>query len=124
MYVKNDTTYAEAGCYLIKKNASEISFQSIGKKDEFNEVKFSLPLKISIIDDIIFLESVAIKVESFSKKHIKTHIIKMRYSNDDQIAIILNKDESEKDKISYNRMQMWRRFADDLAIRTVEQLNK
>jgi hypothetical protein len=48
----------------------------------------------------------------------------MRYSNDDQIAIILNKDESEKDKISYNRMQMWRRFADDLAIRTVEQLNK
>ena len=45
----------------------------------------------------------------------KTIIIKWRYSNDDQIAIMLNKDESEEDLERYNRMQSWREWASTLS---------
>ena len=45
----------------------------------------------------------------------KTKIIKWRYSNDDQIAILINKDDSEEDIIKYNRMQEWREYAAKLA---------
>ncbi len=47
----------------------------------------------------------------------KTAIIKWRYTNDDQLAIILNKDESEEDALRYSRMQEWRNWAADFAKR-------
>lgn len=45
----------------------------------------------------------------------KSSIIKKRYSNDDQIAIMLNRYDSEEDELRYDRMMQWREFAADLA---------
>lgn len=45
-----------------------------------------------------------------SYAYIKTFIIKLHYSNDDQIAIMLNNDE---DKM--NEMQEWREYATTIA---------
>lgn len=53
----------------------------------------------------------------------KTYIIHWRYSNDDQLAILLNKDESEEDKERYNKMQEWREYASKLARKIVEVTN-
>lgn len=50
----------------------------------------------------------------------KTTIIKWRYSNDDQIAIMLNKDESEEDLERYNKMQEWREWASTLSKKIIE----
>lgn len=47
----------------------------------------------------------------------KTTIVKWRYTNDDQLAIILNKDESDEDAERYSRMQEWRNWASDFAKR-------
>ena len=54
---------------------------------------------------------------------IKTKIIKMKYSNDDQIAIILNKDNSAEDLELYNKMQNWRDWAGEFAREVVKLLN-
>ncbi len=50
----------------------------------------------------------------------KTAIIKWRYTNDDQLAIILNKDESDDDTLRYKRMQEWRDWAATLAKKIIE----
>ena len=42
-------------------------------------------------------------------------MIKKRYSNDDQIAIMLNAQLSEEDKIYYDKMQEWREFSGYIA---------
>lgn len=38
-------------------------------------------------------------------------MIKKQYSNDDQIAIMLNAQLSEEDKMYYDKMQEWRKFS-------------
>jgi hypothetical protein len=53
----------------------------------------------------------------------KRSIITSRYSNDDQIAIILNKEDSDLDLIKYNRMMKWREFASVLANKIINLSN-
>jgi hypothetical protein len=53
----------------------------------------------------------------------KRSIITSRYSNDDQIAIILNKEDSDLDRIKYDRMMKWREFASLLAKKIIETIN-
>ena len=115
MYKKNDITFAEAGNYLKRRAASEISFQAEGESSEFEEVKIAYPYEITVMGDILLFDGIAILAEEMSKKAIKMHIVKMRYTNDDQIAVMLNKDDSEEDRLSFERMQAWRKFADDVA---------
>ena len=38
-------------------------------------------------------------------------MIKTRYSNDDQIALMLNEASSEEDKFYFSKMQEWRDWA-------------
>lgn len=57
-----------------------------------------------------------IKPFNASYADIKTAIIKLKYSNDDQIALILNyQDDPEKYYEAYNEMQNWRDKASKLA---------
>ena len=42
-------------------------------------------------------------------------MIKKQYSNDDQMAIMLNAQLSEEDKVYYNKMQEWREFSGYIA---------
>lgn len=57
-----------------------------------------------------------IKPFNASYTDIKTTIIKLKYSNDDQIALILNyQDNPEKYYEAYNEMQNWRDKASELA---------
>ena len=51
---------------------------------------------------------------------LKTQVIKMRYSNDDQIAIILNKDEDAEHATDFQRMQEWREYASNVARKIME----
>ena len=53
--------------------------------------------------------------ETMDYKGIKAAIIKVKYSNDDQIAIILNREDSQEDEARYQEMQRWREFAAGVA---------
>ena len=85
-----------------------------------NEVK-GVPTPIKIVDEGSGFYSIqgVLKVKFYFSKSdyatVKTEMIKKRYSNDDQIAIMLNAQLSEEDKIYYDKMQEWREFSGYIA---------
>ena len=101
MYKKRNVVYADAYKYLLHKSKGIIAFAQSGNENEFEEKELPMPIKIY-----------------FSKSDyatVKTEMIKKQYSNDDQMAIMLNAQLSEKDKVYYNKMQRWREFSGYIA---------
>ena len=114
MFIKNNVVYADAGNILISKTAigysliddiTNIQEQHINLQDMKLEGEF---LKYS--DGLIVQWYKNLDYTGW-----KADIIKWRYTTDDQIAIILNKDESAEKLLEYNRMQEWRDWAGALA---------
>ena len=98
-----------------------------GSIDDYDEEEINSPLDIEIKDGLIFYQNgkLACAPEKMDYANIKTKIIKLRYSNDDQLALMLNKDNSEEDTVLYDKMQEWRewsgRFAKEVMTK-IEQL--
>lgn len=117
MFIKGNTVYADAYKYLRHKDQNIIALSIKGNADDFDELEMSVPLDIEVKNGMIFWNArmFANIPESFTREAIKTSIIKSRYSNDDQLAILFNKDEDEKGAMYYRKMQEWREFASDVA---------
>lgn len=122
MYTDKNITYSDAGKYLIYKN--QIGFQFPSSEDI---VEYDIDL-----DDLYIKGNTAYYnrgtlaqniIKNGSYGDYKSVIIKKRYSNDDQIAIILNRDDSDEDLIRYDRMMQWREFAAELSKRILECKN-
>ena len=116
MYIDKNIVYSDPGKYLKYNNTIGFQFQ-----DAEGIMEYDLS-----IDDIYKVGSMAyynggtLAQPIFNKGtygDYKSAIIKKRYSNDDQIAIILNKEDSEEDRIRYERMMQWREFAAELSKR-------
>jgi hypothetical protein len=122
MYIIGNIVYADAGYYL--KRGSSIAFQF-----EFSD---------GIIEEEIILDDMHISnsLILYSNNNIaqsvinngtyadyKKALIKKKYSNDDQIAIMLNKDSGEEiDLLAYDKMQEWREWASIVAKKILEVL--
>ena len=124
MFTINNTIYADAGNILIGDN--KVGYQFIGKESEFKEQKIKyddINIKGSFIkyDNDRLLELIP---RQPSYGYFKSCIIKKRYGNDDQIAILLNKDSSEEDLLKYNKMQEWRDWASILAKAFMDKINE
>lgn len=117
MFTKGNFVYAEAYKYLRSKNGRVIALHCVGHPEDFDEVDMTLPITIEIEGGMIFWEGrkLAARPPKFEYAPIKEHIVKCRYTNDEQIAIMLNKEKSEKDAILYEKMQEWRDFAATIA---------
>lgn len=118
MYIKNNKTYAEPYKYLIKEGTGKIVALHLGEaREDFEERDMTLPINASVDGPLVKWENglFAALPETMTHEGIKTKIIKSRYSNDDQIAIILNKDNGPEDMLDYQRMQRWREMAADVA---------
>lgn len=113
MYKKGNTVYADAYKYLKHKERNIIALSVKGSADDYEELPMNVPLDIELNGGMVLWNNrkFANHPEQMTKNGIKTSIIHSRYSNDDQIAIILNKDESKEDAMYYQRMQEWRDFA-------------
>ena len=103
MYTDKNIVYSDAGKYLVYKN--KIGFQ-------FPEVDGIIEKDLNM-DDLYIKGNTAYYnggtlaqniIKNGTYGDYKSAIIKKRYSNDDQIAIILNKDDSEEDLLRYDRM--------------------
>lgn len=62
------------------------------------------------------------KIADFSKKWLKSYFVKRAFDIDDQMAIMLNKDDSEKDAEVYDFMQSWREWSSRISDLIMEQL--
>lgn len=119
MFIKNNIIFSEAGKYLSAQNF--LGFKVMDSDtSKYTEKDFEEP-KVSgqllIIGDIRTLLPEIIDYGNLKKKFIEWH-----YSNDNQLAIILNKDNSDEDKVCYDKMQEWRNWSGDLAKKVLKLL--
>lgn len=117
MFTKGNRVYADTYKYLKHNSKNIVALSFVGNADDFHEVDMTLPIETSIVGRMIFWEGklLATLPKKLDYASIKEHVIKNRYSNDEQLAIMLNKGKSPDGELQYSRMQAWRDFASELA---------
>ena len=115
MYKVKNKVYADAGKLLVGSN--KIGYVFYGEPEEFYEESIR-------IDDMhisgVFLVYSNNKISEFYKpnlsyEELRSSYIKRQFSEDDQLIIILNKDNSEDDMNLYNKLREWREWCEVLA---------
>lgn len=123
MYKVGNWVFADAGYYL--KRGGSIAYFFEVNKEPIEEIP-------TTIDDMHRVGTVILWSNGKLAQRIipngaygdyKKAVIQKKYSNDDQIAIILNKDSGEEaDLMAYNKMQEWREWASTVAKKMMEVL--
>lgn len=123
MYKIRNKVYADAGKILIGNNKIGYVFQ--GELSEFSEEDIILD-DMKIVGNYISYSNGRI-LESYDRnatyESLKTKYIKRYFSNDDQIAIMLNKGASEKDDFLFYKMQEYREWCGTLSKKILSILN-
>lgn len=110
--------YADAYKYLKHKERNMIALRVEGNPDDYEEVSMDTPVEVEVNGNMIswnkgmFMKN----IPDLSYEGVKGAIVRSRYSYDDQIAVMLNKDSEEQEDIRYyQKMQEWREFAGEIA---------
>lgn len=118
MYIDKGYIYSDAGKILVSGNFVGYSVKADSSLTD-NIAEENVILDDMILDGDFIRYNNGRIIQAYVKNRTyaewKTMIVKWRYSNDDQIAILINKDDSEDDSIKYERMQAWREYAAKLA---------
>lgn len=125
MFKKGNVLYAEAGHYLRHSSKALIALAMQGEMGDFVEHLFDTPLDVEIQGNMVFYQhrDFVCRVTGLDYNSLKTSMIKSRYSNDDQIAIMLNKDNGGEGAMLYEKMQEWREWAGEFATRVMAVIN-
>ena len=118
MYQIRNKVYSEAGYILVGLNKKGYQFE--GQPSDFTEEKISLDNMKLNGEFVTYGNGIIQHIGSnpdYSK--LKADMVKRRYSNDDQIAILLNGDED-----AMIRMQEWRNWSAEVSKKIIEVLNK
>lgn len=113
MYKVKNKTYADAGCVLKYKNKVAFSFEDVDIKDVL-ETKINLE-NIQKIGKFVVYSDLKDYISCIEYKDWKKKWVNKQFTNDDQIAIMLNKDDSEEDLFLFNKMQEWRKWSGIIA---------
>lgn len=115
MYKVRDKVYADAGKILIGKN--KIGYVFNGELSEFSEE--DIIISDMKVNGQFLTYSNGMVVEMYDKnatyESLKAKYVKRLFSNDDQIAIMLNHGRSEDDDMLFEKMQEWREWCGVLA---------
>lgn len=119
MYKVRNKVYAEAGSLLIGKNKRGYVF--VGELKEFSEK--AIRLDDMRIEGQFLVYSGGLIRESYNPnmtyEQLKAKYVKRLFSNDDQIAIMLNKDRSAEDAELFDKMQEYRDWCGTLAKKVI-----
>lgn len=117
MFTKGNKTFADAWYYLKSKVGNSIGFTINGDPDDYDEISIGDDLDVQVDSKRVFLcgRKFMFLPQAITYAEIKKKITKSRYTYDDQMAILLNKDKSEEDMMLFNKMQEWREFASEVA---------
>ena len=115
MYKVRNKVHADAGHILIGENKRGYSF--LGELNEFSEK--AIRLDDMKVDGQFLVYSDGLIRELYDAnatyEQLKAKYVKRLFSNDDQIAIMLNKDKSAADAELFDKMQEWRDWCGVLA---------
>lgn len=114
MYQIKNKIYADAGYMLKYKNQVAFSFEDVDIQDIL-ETKINLDNLQKIGKFVIYSDGLKDYISCKEYGDWKKKLINKQFTNDDQIAIMLNKDDSEEDLLLFNKMQEWREWCGTLA---------
>lgn len=124
MFVKGNLVYANAGKYLTLDGVAGYVFLKSEHTPLEREVDIS---DLNVEGDTASWNKRMFSLRAiteYSFSYLKTRLIHLRYSNDEQIALLLNKDDSEEDALLYQQMQQWRRYASKVAHQIMSVVNE
>lgn len=123
MYTIGNWIFTDAGCYL--KRGSSIAYFFEDNGEEIQEIT-------ATIDDMKRVGNLLLWSDGCLAQRVipngvyadyKKAIIQKKYNNDDQIAIMLNKDSGEEvDLMAYRKMQEWREWSSLVARKIISTL--
>ena len=119
MYKVRNKVYAEAGSLLIGKNKRGYVF--IGEVSDFSEEAIRID-DMKVEGNFLTYSNGKIReiyTPNQTYEQLKAKYIKRLFSNDDQIAIMLNKERSAEDAELYDKMQEYRDWCGILAKKVV-----
>lgn len=122
MYTIKNKIYADAGYVLKHGNKVAFSLEDVDHKDVL-ETKINLENLQKIGNFVVYPDGLRDYISCKSYGEWKSKIVNKMFTNDDQIAIILNKDFSEEDLFRFNKMQEWRQWAGTVAEKIVAVLD-
>ena len=123
MYKVRNKVYAEAGSLLIGKNKRGYVF--IGEVSDFSEEAIRID-DMRVEGNFLVYSNGRIRElynPNMTYEQLKAKYVKRLFSNDDQIAIMLNKDRSAEDSELFDKMQEWRDWCGVLAKKVVGLAN-
>lgn len=113
MFKIRNKVFSEAGYILVGENKKGYQFD--GELSDFTEQQISLD-NMQINGDFVTYDGILQYVgNDFSYETLKKDMVRRRYSNDDQIAIMLNSDQE-----ALSKMQEWRDWSGQVAHKIVE----
>lgn len=121
MYTIKNKTYADVGYVLKYKNKVAFSFEDVDEKDVL-ETKLNLENMQKIGKFVAYSDGLKEYISCTEYKEWKKKWVNKQFTNDDQIAIILNKDDSEEDSLLFNKMQAWREWSGVIAKKIISVL--
>lgn len=113
MYQIRNKVYSEAGYILIGKNKKGYQFE--GKPSDFTEEKINLDDMVIRGEYVEYSGILQYIGDNPDYGKLKRDMVKRRYSNDDQIAVMLNEDADAMQK-----MQEWRDWSSQVATKIME----
>ena len=119
MYKIKNKVYPEAGYILVGESRRGYVFQ--GEMEEFTEQPITID-DMKVEGNFLLYSNGLILERNYphlTYEEQKARIVKRLFSNDDQIAIMLNKGRSEQDDMVFNKMQEYRDWAGTLAKKIV-----
>ena len=102
MYQIKNKIYADAGYVLKYNNKVAFSFEDVDMKDVL-ETKINLD-NMQKSGNFVVYDELKDRIMRLDYSRLKSKFINKQFTNDDQIAIILNKDDSEIDGMKYQKM--------------------
>lgn len=122
MYVIKNKIYADAGYVLKYNNRISFSFEDVDPKDVL-ETKINLENMQINGKFVVYSNGMKDYISCTEYKDWKKKWVNKQFTNDDQIAIILNKDDSEEDLLLFYKMQEWREWSGIIARNIVSLIN-
>lgn len=115
MYKVRNKVYADAGKILIGKNKRGYAF--LGELKEFSEKAIRLDDMRIEGQFLVYSDGLIRELynPNMTYEQLKAKYVKRLFNNDDQIAIMLNKDRSAEDSELFDKMQEWRKWCGVLA---------
>lgn len=120
MYKIKNTIYADAGFVLKHDNKLAFNFRDIDI-NSVSEIEVNFNDMFEKNGKLVYSNGVFKEIKSCaSYGDWKSKIVGKQFTINDQIAIMLNKEDSEEDRLLYDKMQEWREWSGKFAKKIME----